>query len=300
MSEGVLEARANGPVNAGALAADAQRELWTLRTLCVPALVLVGVMLLIPFAWLSWLSFMDAGTFSLVHYQRLTHVSYVRVFVTTFELAFVVTAICVALGYPVSYLLSQLGPRKAHMGLIFVLLPFWTSLLVRNYAWLVLLQRKGVVNVLLEQTGIVDGPLSLTYNFGATVIGMVHVLLPFLILPLYASMKQIEPDYLRAAASLGASPRRVFWEVFFPLSLPGLFAGMALVFVLSLGFYVTPAILGGGKVLTWPLKIADAVAMFANWGAASAMGVVLLLVTLGLLYGLGRIFRLGRIGAGMG
>ena len=182
--------------------------------------------------------------------------------------------------------------------MIFVILPFWTSLLVRTYAWLVLLQRQGLINTWMIDLGIIDEPMRLVHNFTGTVIGMVHILLPFLVLPLFAAMKSIDRDYLKAAANLGASPTRAFWQVFFPLSLPGLFAGVVLVFVLCLGFYVTPALLGGGKTIMWAMRIETSVNLYANWGAASALGVVLLIVTLGLLYILNKAFRLDKIMAG--
>ena len=170
-----------------------------------------------------------------------------------------------------------------------------TSLLVRTYAWLVLLQRKGVINGWLIETGIIDEPLRLVHNFTGTVIGMVQILLPFLVLPLYAAMKSIDRDFLKAAANLGASPINAFWRVFFPLSLPGLFAGVVLVFVLCLGFYVTPALLGGGKIIMWAQRIETSINLYANWGAASALGVVLLIVTLAILYGLNKLFGLDKV-----
>ncbi|MBN9010583.1 MAG: ABC transporter permease, partial [Rhizobiales bacterium] len=145
------------------------------------------------------------------------------------------------------------------------------------YAWMVLLQRNGVINDALIALHIVDTPLRMANTMGAAVVGMVHIMLPFLILPLYASMKAIDPDLTRAAAGLGASPTRSFFQVFLPLSLPGVFAGMILVFVLCLGFYVTPQLLGGGNVVTISMKIQHNVAMYADWGAASALGVILLL-----------------------
>ena len=147
------------------------------------------------------------------------------------------------------------APVPGSMIFVSVLFPFWTSLLVRTYAWLVLLQRRGLVNTWLQETGIVDEPLRLVHNFTGTAIGMTHILLPFMVLPLYAAMTAVDRDYVRASASLGASPLKSFWQVFFPLTLPGLLAGVVLVFVLCLGFYVTPAVLGGGRVLMWSMSI---------------------------------------------
>jgi putative spermidine/putrescine transport system permease protein/spermidine/putrescine transport system permease protein len=286
--------------NADGLADDAKREQWAMFGLCSPALVLIGIILFIPVGWLFWLSFFDsAGQLTWENYARMGESrAYIKTFRTTIEISIIVTAVSVLLGYPLAYLLSQLPRRAAGICMIFVILPFWTSLLVRTYAWLVLLQRRGVINTWLVDMGIIDEPLRLVHNFTGTVIGMLHILLPFLILPLYAAMKSIDRDYLKAAANLGASPVRAFWQVFFPLSLPGLFAGVVLVFVLCLGFYVTPALLGGGKVQMWAMRIESSVNLYANWGAASALGVVLLVVTLILLYLLNRLFGLDKVLSG--
>ncbi|MGQ3294505.1 MAG: ABC transporter permease, partial [Shinella sp.] len=164
-----------------------------------------------------------------------------------------------------------------------------TSVLVRTYAWLVLLQRKGVINDWLLSIGVIDQPLALVHNLTGTIIGMVHVMLPFLILPLYASMKAIDPVLLRAAANCGASPSQAFRQVFLSLSMPGLASGIALTFVLCLGFYLTPALLGGGRVAMWSTQIADTVAKFSNWGAASALSVALLVVTAVILWGVRKL-----------
>jgi putative spermidine/putrescine transport system permease protein/spermidine/putrescine transport system permease protein len=179
-------------------------------------------------------------------------------------------------------------------------MPFWTSILVRTYAWLVLLQRQGLINKWAMQLGLWDQPVTLVYNWTGTLLGMVHIMLPFLILPLYGSMRAIDRDYLKAAANLGAAPTRAFWLVFLPLSLPGLFAGALIVFILCLGFYVTPAILGGGKVIMVANRIANDIEIFFNWGAASALGVVLLVLTGIVLYLATRLVRLDRALGGHG
>jgi len=149
--------------------------------------------------------------------------------------------------------------------------------------------------------GLWDEPIKMVHNLTGTLIGMVHIMLPFLVLPLYGSMRAINRDYLKAASNLGASPTRAFWTVFFPLSGPGLFAGSLIVFVLCLGFYVTPAVLGGGKVIMVSMKIASNIELFVNWGAASAMGVVLLLLTMLILWVASRFLRLEQLaGSGHG
>ena len=274
-----------GGLNGDVLAKDARRESLAFFALCSPGLVLVGLVIVLPIGWLFWLSLFDeAGMLSGANYARFfEQKSYIRTFITTFEVAFLVTALCIVIGYPLAYMLSQLPRRAASFAMIFVILPFWTSVLVRTYAWLVILQRKGLVNNWLIDLGIIDRPLPLAHNFAGVIIGMTHILLPFLVLPLYAAMKAIDIDYLRAAMNLGAGPTATFWQVFFPLSLPGLAAGVVITFVLCLGFFVTPALMGGGKVIMWAMRMEQTTSLYSNWGAGSALGVLLLAVTLGLL-----------------
>ena len=274
-----------GDLNGDVLAKDARRESLAFFALCSPGLILVGLVIVLPIGWLFWLSLFDeAGMLSGANYARFfEQKSYIRTFITTFQVSFLVTGLAVLIGYPLSYMLSQIPRRMASICMIFVILPFWTSVLVRTYAWLVILQRKGLVNTWLMDLGLIDQPLPLAHNFAGVVIGMTHILLPFLILPLYGSMKSIDTDYLRAGMNLGASPTATFWQVFFPLSLPGLAAGIVMVFVLCLGFFVTPALMGGGKVIMWAMRMEQTTSLYSNWGAGSALGVVLLAVTLGLL-----------------
>lgn len=284
--------------NATAFRKQERSETAALAGLSVPGLLLIGAIALAPIAWLFWLSFRGKSGFTLEHYERLLHPSYMLTLQTTFELSFLVTGICMALGYPLAYLIAQVRPRLAALLMLLVLFPVWTSLLVRCYAWLVLLQRRGVVNTWLQDAGLIDAPLRLMHNFTGTTIGMVHIMLPFMVLPLYASMRSISRDYMRAASNLGASPVKAFWQVFVPLSLPGLFAGIIIVFVLCLGFYVTPALLGGGRVMMWSMQIERNVTYHSDWGAASALGVVLLVMTLGILWAVGRLIGFDRIVGG--
>ncbi len=284
------------PANADALSRGRRAEQALFAGLTVPATLVLLVVVFLPVFWLSALSFLDrAGEPSLENYRRLGGDIYVDAFLVTLEISAAVTAICVALGYPLAYWLARQRQRVANLLLICVLLPFWTAVLVRTYAWLVLLQRRGLVNSTLISLGIIDQPLQLAFNLQASIIGMVHVMLPFLVLPLYASMKAIDGDLVRAAIGLGSSPTGAFWRVFVPMSLPGLFAGIVLVFVLSLGFYVTPALLGGGRVQMIAQRIESTITIFSNWGAASALGVVLLAMALGLVVLLNRAFGLDRL-----
>ena len=288
--------------NAAGLRRDAAAERLALFSLSLPALALVVVTMVLPVGWLFWLSFLaDDGSLSLVNYQRLVvQPSYARILLATFEISALATLLCVLFGYPLAYALSQLRRRTATLCMMGVLMPFWTSILVRTYAWLILLQRHGLINDWGIKLGLWDQPLAMVYNLSGTLIGLVHIMLPFLVLPLYGSMRAINADYLRAAANLGAAPSRAFWLVFFPLSLPGLLAGALIVFILCLGAYVTPAMLGGGKVIMVANGIATDIQMFFNWGAASALGVVLLLLTAVVLYAASRLTRLERVFGGHG
>ncbi len=289
-----------GGANAQGLRRDALREKMAMFGLCSPAVLIVLVILVIPVGWLFYLSFIGAdGGFSLENYERMVaRKSYIRIFQTTFVISVTTTLICVLIGYPFAYFLSQLPTRIANLCLITVLLPFWTSLLVRTYAWLVLLQKRGLINEWAIGLGLWDEPLKFVHNMTGTLIGMVHIMLPFLVLPAYNSMKAIDRNYLKAAANMGASPVRAFWTVFFPLSVPGLFAGSLIVFVLCLGFFVTPAVLGGGRVIMVSMKIASNIEMFVNWGAASALGVVLLIMTMAILWVASRFLKLENMAGG--
>ena len=295
-----MNAAALPDLHATGLRRDERRERLALLGLSAPALLLVAVTMIVPVAWLFGLSFLDdAGSLSLEHYRRMIEQpSYGRTFVTTFKVSLLTTAICIAAGYPLAYVLSQLPRRAANLCMIAVLLPFWTSLLVRTYAWLVLLQRKGLINDWGMRLGWWDEPLALVHNLTGTLIGMVHIMLPFLVLPVLGAMRAIDADLLKAAANLGASPARAFRSVFLPLSLPGLAAGTLIVFILCLGFYVTPAVLGGGKVIMVSNHIANDIELFFNWGAASALGVVLLVLTMLLLWGATRLLRLEKLFGG--
>jgi len=286
--------------NAAGLRFDEKMERLKLFGLSSPALLLVLVILVIPVGWLFYVSFIGAdGGFSLENYERMiSRKSYFRIFRTTFEVSLLTTGLCILIGYPLAYFMSQLPNRIANLCMITVLLPFWTSLLVRTYAWLVLLQKRGLVNDWAISLGLWDEPVKMVHNMTGTLIGMVHIMLPFLILPVYGAMRAIDRDYLKAASNLGASPQKAFWTVFFPLSTPGLFAGALMVFVLCLGFFVTPAVLGGGKVIMVSMKIVSNIELFVNWGAASALGVVLLALTVAVLWIASRFLNLEQMTGG--
>ena len=205
---------------------------------------------------------------------------YLRVLGNTFRIAVIATLVCAAVGYPLAYWMRSLAPGRQQHAVALVVLPFWVSILVRTYAWIVVLGNNGIVNRWLLDLGLTTAPVSFLYNELGVIIGTTNVLLPFLVLPLYAAMARIDDSVLQAAASLGAGPWIVFRRVYFPLTVPALAAGCILVFILTFGFFITPAILGGGRV---PM-IANMMDMLINklprWDLAAAISTVLLVVTL--------------------
>jgi putative spermidine/putrescine transport system permease protein len=209
---------------------------------------------------------------------------YVTLFVRTLWVSLLITGICLVLGYPIAYLMANVPTRISNLLMIMVLLPFWTSLLVRTTAWIVILQREGVLNQFLIWLGLVDenNTFILIYNMAGTLIAMTQILLPFMILPLYSVMKTIPPSYVRAAESLGATPERAFFTVYFPNSVPGIGAGSLLVFILAIGYYITPSLVGGRTGQLISNFIAYHMQTSLNWGLAGALSGILLLGVLGL------------------
>ena len=203
-----------------------------------------------------------------------------RILLRTFEVSAIVTLWTLLLGYPLAYWLSTSPPRQANVLMILVLVPFWTSILVRVAAWIVLLQSEGLVNHALIDLHLIQQPLALLFNRTGVIISMVHILLPFMILPLYSVMKSVPPTYLRAAVSLGSSPLAAFFRIYVPQTTPGIGAGALLVFILSIGYYVTPALLGGADDQMLSYYVAQYINVTVNWGMACALGSLLLAATL--------------------
>ena len=249
-----------------------------------PAAALVGLMLAVPLMWLVALSLTDAqGRPTLANYgQIFTEAAYGRAFALTVELALATTAICAVAAYAVAYAMTLMPGWAAKVVMMLVALPFWTSILVRTYAWLILLQSRGVVNGLLQKTGLTSEPLALVNNRVGALVGMVHILLPFAVFPLYAALRKVDPDHLRAAAGMAASPLYAFWHVVFPQTLSGVVAACTLVFVLALGFYITPALLGGGRTVVISILIESEVNGGMSWGVPCALGIVFVAAVLGL------------------
>ena len=197
------------------------------------------------------------------------------------------------LAYPYAYIMAHVGRKTASVLLLAVLVPFWSSVLVRTYAWVIILQDTGLVNSLLLSLGLIDEPVSLVRNLVGVVIGTVHILMPFMVLPIYSIMRRIDTDLVKAAANLGSSPLDAFRRVYLPLSLPGVLAGSLLVFVLSLGLYVTPAVLGNPDQAMLGQVIVTQVQSLLNWGMGAAMALILLVVTLLTLAIASRIVNIG-------
>ena len=225
---------------------------------------------------------------------------YLFLFYRTLWMSAVITVLCLILGYPIAYLLATLPVRQSNLLLILVLLPFWTSLLVRTTAWIALLQSEGVLNDLMVLIGVVsdDGRFQLIHNKIGTFVAMTHILLPFMILPLYSVMKTIPPSYMRAARSLGAPPFLGFLKVYMPNTVPGIGAGCILVFILSIGYYITPALVGGQTGTFISNFIALHIGETLNWGLAAALGVILLFLVLFLYFLYDRIVGVANIKLG--
>lgn len=254
-----------------------RRDHLRMALLTLPALALFVLFFGLPVLRLLSLS-IEGG--SLQWYARAFKTPlYLDVFILTFEIAVAVTVVALLISYPVAYLLATTTRTWRAIGFLFVILPLWTSILVRTYAWMVLLGRNGVVNKALIGTGIIEQPLALLYNFSGVLIGMVHVLLPYMVLPLYSAMRGVDPSLVQAAQGLGASPVMVLWRIYLPLTVNGIAAGSILVFILSLGFFITPALLGGGKVVMIAPLIQQQVSDLLDWNFAAALSTLLLAAT---------------------
>ncbi|MBN9451495.1 MAG: ABC transporter permease [Bosea sp.] len=264
------------------IAADSPRDLSRLvgLLLILPAVALIASLFVGPVITFLLRSFEgDASPFE--QYTRLFGSDiYLRVLIRTLVISFLVTLTCLVLGYPVAWLLSRLRGWKLALLALFVLLPLWTSVLVRTYAWTVLLQRNGIVNSVLTGLGLTDAPLRLLYTDGAVVIAMAHVLLPFLILPLWGSLRQIPPEFRSAALVLGASEFSIFRRITAPLSAAGVGAGCLFVFLISLGFFVTPALVGGPRSMMIGTLVSQQALDALNWPFAAALSAVITAVVL--------------------
>ena len=264
---------------------------WSL--LVLPAAVFLLAFFLAPLLLMSVRSVTDPVGAGLSNYEKFfAQEGYLRVLTNTFWIAALSTVTCLVVGYPFAYLMTIVPGRLAGILLIAVLLPFWSSLLVRTFAWQVILRDTGIINRFLLDLGLISEPLTLIRTTGGVILGMSHILLPFMVLPIYAVMRRIDSEYGRAAANLGASPASAFLRVFVPLSLPGVVAGCLLVFVLALGFYITPALLGGLRDQMISQLIVQQIQQQLDWGFGTAMSVLLMVITLVILAIASRAVRL--------
>ncbi|MCL6416828.1 ABC transporter permease [Aestuariirhabdus sp. Z084] len=223
---------------------------------------------------------------------------YKSLFIKTLGISLAITLLCLLLGYPLAYMLATLPDKQSNLLMIMVLLPFWTSLLVRTTSWIVLLQTEGVINDVLMALGVIDERIQMIHNLFGTLIAMTHILLPFMILPLYSVMKGISPTYMRAARSLGANPVYAFIKIYMPQTLPGVGAGAILTFILSIGFYITPALVGGRSGQMVSNFIAYHMQTSLNWGLAAAIGGILLAAVLLLYYVYNRLVGINSLKMG--
>ena len=277
-----------------------RRETTRYLLLLLPALLVLAVLFAYPLLGIVNRSVYKNG-YTLDSYRQIARVPvYLQVLASTFQTSALVTAVCLALGYPLAYVLASCRPRTTRLLSIIVILPFFTSIIVRTYAWMVLLGRNGIVNQYAMALGFTDAPLPLLYNKAGVVIGMSYVLLPYMVLTAYSVMRGIDPSLVRAAHGLGASRFQAFRRVFLPLSLPGIAGGTLLVFILSLGFFITPALMGGPGDVMIAMLIEREVEITMNWSFASALAVILLVLTLIGFAGYNRIVRLERVFEGRG
>ncbi|MFI5023794.1 MAG: ABC transporter permease [Alphaproteobacteria bacterium] len=265
--------------------------------LLAPVLGWVTAFFLVPIGLMIWRSFAEAGLAPYV--TILTSPVYLKVLTTTLKICLLTTLGCLALGYPIAYVLTVARPAVRGVVLILVILPYWLDYIVRSYSWMILLGRRGLVNQLVLSLGLSERPLSLLYTLFSVSIGMIQILLPLMILTLFGAMLRIDRRLLDAAAIHGASRWRAFRTIFLPLSLPGVYAAGLLVFVSALGFYITPALLGGPEQTMISQTIMVLAGDLLNWPLASAAGVLLLVVTTVLLALYNRFFSLDRMFGGV-
>jgi len=278
-------------MSAGGPEAPASRS-WLLLA---PALLALAIFFIYPLSGMLSRSFLDPAL-TWKHYARVVaEPVYLQILLQTFSIAAMVTIGTIILGYPLAYFLSQIRPATAALLMILVVVPYFTSVLVRTYAWMVLLGTEGILNRLLITSGIVNQPIKLMYTRLGVLIGMNYILLPYMVLALYSVMRGIDTNLMSAAESLGASRLRAFWRIFVPLSRPGLAAGALLVFILSLGFFVTPALMGNEQDSMISMLIESQVEVYFDWGFASALASILLGCTLVLFVIYERVVGLQRL-----
>ncbi|KZX97192.1 MULTISPECIES: ABC transporter permease [unclassified Sulfitobacter] len=261
--------------------------------LLVPVFALYAIVLVYPLAWLLVKSFITDGGYGVGNYAQVFDTSvFARIVYRSFVIALLVTIICVLIGYPLAFVIHHAPPKIRVIMMIAVVSPVLVGALIRSFAWIAILENRGIINSTLVMFGLIEAPVQLVYNRIGLLIGMVNVMLPFCVLPIVAGMRSIDTHLISAAKSLGASPLRSFLRIFLPLSMQGVSAGALLTFLLSLGFYITPALLGGRKDAMIAQIIQVQVMNLGEFNVAAAMGWLLMVVTILLLLVYGRFFDL--------
>lgn len=258
-----------------------------MKLLALPTLVWMGALFVLPMILMLALSFMERGTYGQVVYQ-FTIDNYIRIFDPLYGLIFwdtlvvavLTTGFSILCGYPLAYYISRLDKSKQQIWLLLVMIPFWINFLVRSYAWVIILRSQGVVNTILQSLGLIDEPLTLLYNSGSVLVGMVYTLLPFMVLPIYVSLEQMDYRKLEAAYDLGATPWKAFWHVTLPMTKTGVVTGSILVFVSSIGMFVVPDVMGGAKSALIGNVIQNQFLSARDWPFGSALSIVLMLLSL--------------------
>ncbi|MEA5009025.1 ABC transporter permease [Clostridium tyrobutyricum] len=261
-------------------------------------LILLPLLFVVAFAFIPMiklfkLSFIDQNGFTLQYLSQVfTQKIYMQVILLTLKTGVIVTVLSIILSYPVAYFIVKTkSVRAKKVVLLIIMIPFWISLLVRTFSWIIILQDQGILNTLLIHIGLINKPLHLLYNTKSVTIGMVHVLFPFMVLNIYSSMENIDMQLVQVAQIMGAKPIKAFWQVFFPLSIPGILSGSILVFVLSLGYFITPSLLGGSQNMLISTLIQNNISATLNWPLAASLALVLFIITMALLIVLGLIMK---------
>lgn len=261
------------------------------KWLSAPALLWLGFFFFVPLFLVLVLSFLERGTygqvvfsFTLNNYIRFIDPLYVSILWDTMVVSVLTTVITLLIGYPLAYYIARMDKKWQHTWLLMVMVPFWINFLVRSYAWVVILRTQGVINTLLESLGLITEPLSLLYNMGSVLVGMVYTLLPFMVLPIYVSLEQLDRRKLEAAYDLGATPLKAFWHVTLPLTKPGIVSGSILVFVASVGMFVVPDVMGGAKSALIGNVIQNQFLSARDWPFGSALSIILMLLMIVMIF----------------
>lgn len=257
------------------------------KLLALPALLWMGALFVLPMLMIALLSFLKRGTygqvvyeFTLNNYIRIFDPLYGQIFWDTLVVAVLTTLFSILCGYPLAYYISRLEKSSQQIWLLLVMIPFWINFLVRSYAWVIILRSQGVINTLLQSLGIITEPLPLLYNSGSVLLGMVYTLMPFMVLPIYVSLEQMDRRKLEAAYDLGATPWKAFWHVTLPMTKTGVVTGSILVFVSSIGMFVVPDVMGGAKSALIGNVIQNQFLSARDWPFGSALSIVLMLLSM--------------------